>query len=77
MAFKENIITQFSYNFHDQNSFYGNNPFTAKQKVLFVQTFWDKNSEIMILLQDLPSKEHFMTTIRRELYLLTVLQMRP
>lgn len=39
---KENIITQFSYNFHDQNSFYGNNPFTAMQKVLFAQTFWDK-----------------------------------
>lgn len=39
---KENIITQFSYNFHDQNSFYGNNPFTATQKVLFAQTFWDK-----------------------------------
>lgn len=39
---KENIITQFSYNFHDQNSFYGNNPFTATQKVLFMQTFWDR-----------------------------------
>ncbi len=39
---KENIVTQFSYNFHDQNSFYGNNPFTATQKVLFMQTFWDR-----------------------------------
>lgn len=39
---KENIITQFSYNFHDQNSFYGNNPFTATQKVLFMQSFWDR-----------------------------------
>ncbi|AZA96963.1 TonB-dependent receptor plug domain-containing protein [Chryseobacterium shandongense] len=39
---KENIVTQFSYNFHDQNSFYGNNPFTATQKVLFIQTFWDR-----------------------------------
>ncbi|AZA56641.1 TonB-dependent receptor plug domain-containing protein [Chryseobacterium shandongense] len=39
---KENIVTQFSYNFHDQNSFYGNNPFTAIQKVLFMQTFWDR-----------------------------------
>jgi len=39
---KEKIITQFSYNFHDQNSFYGTNPFTATQKVAFTQTYWDK-----------------------------------
>jgi len=39
---KENIVTQFSYNFHDQNSFYGINPFTATQKVAFAQTYWDK-----------------------------------
>lgn len=39
---KENIITQFSYNFHDQNSFYGDHPFLATQKVAFAQTYWDK-----------------------------------
>lgn len=39
---KENIVTQFSYNFHDQNSFYGTNPFAATQKVAFAQTYWDK-----------------------------------
>ncbi|SIQ27636.1 outer membrane receptor for ferrienterochelin and colicins [Chryseobacterium sp. RU37D] len=39
---KENIVTQLSYNFHDQNSFYGANPFTATQKVAFAQTYWDK-----------------------------------
>ncbi|WP_294247244.1 TonB-dependent siderophore receptor [uncultured Chryseobacterium sp.] len=39
---KENIITQLSYNFHDQNSFYGNHPFLATQKVAFAQTYWDK-----------------------------------
>lgn len=39
---KENIITQLSYNFHDQNSFYGNNPFLATQKVAFAQNYWDK-----------------------------------
>jgi outer membrane receptor for ferrienterochelin and colicins len=39
---KEVIITQFSYNFHDQNSFYGNHPFEATQKVAFTQTYWDK-----------------------------------
>jgi outer membrane receptor for ferrienterochelin and colicins len=39
---KEVILTQFSYNFHDQNSFYGNHPFEATQKVAFTQTYWDK-----------------------------------
>ncbi|MCD1116305.1 TonB-dependent receptor plug domain-containing protein [Chryseobacterium turcicum] len=39
---KESIVTQFSYNFHDQNSFYGTNPFEATQKVAFAQTYWDK-----------------------------------
>ncbi|WP_299180048.1 TonB-dependent receptor [uncultured Chryseobacterium sp.] len=39
---KEQVITQFSYNYHDQNSFYGSNPFNAEQKVAFVQTYWDK-----------------------------------
>lgn len=39
---KESIITQFSYNFHDQNSYYGSNPFIATQKVAFSQTYWDK-----------------------------------
>ncbi|WP_370901160.1 TonB-dependent receptor plug domain-containing protein [Chryseobacterium gossypii] len=42
---KENIITQFSYNYHDQDSFYGNNPFDAIQKVAFVQTYWNKKLE--------------------------------
>lgn len=39
---KENIVTQFSYNFHDQDSFYGTNPFLATQKVAFTQTYLDK-----------------------------------
>jgi outer membrane receptor for ferrienterochelin and colicins len=39
---KENIVTQFSYNFHDQNSFYGTNLYEATQKVAFAQTYWDK-----------------------------------
>ncbi|GEN76634.1 TonB-dependent receptor plug domain-containing protein [Chryseobacterium hagamense] len=39
---KENIMTQFSYNFHDQNSFYGDHHFLAIQKVAFAQTYWDK-----------------------------------
>lgn len=39
---KEYIVTQFSYNYHDQNSFYGGNPYDALQKVGFVQTYWSK-----------------------------------
>ncbi|MBK1895195.1 TonB-dependent receptor plug domain-containing protein [Chryseobacterium paridis] len=39
---KEQIITQFSYNYHNQDSFYGTNPYDAKQKVAFVQTYWDR-----------------------------------
>lgn len=39
---KEQIVTQFSYNYHDQNSFYGANPFDATQKVAFTQTYWNK-----------------------------------
>ncbi|WP_153398534.1 TonB-dependent receptor plug domain-containing protein [Chryseobacterium vaccae] len=39
---KEYVVTQFSYNYHDQNSFYGSNPFDALQKVAFAQTYWSK-----------------------------------
>ncbi|MEG0931067.1 TonB-dependent receptor plug domain-containing protein [Algoriella sp.] len=38
----ENIYTQFSYNFHQQNSFYGTNSYQAKQHVAFSQAYWDK-----------------------------------
>ncbi|WP_419868536.1 TonB-dependent receptor plug domain-containing protein [Chryseobacterium sp. CT-SW4] len=39
---KEQIISQFSYNYHDQSSFYGNNAYEALQKVAFFQTYWNK-----------------------------------
>lgn len=42
LPFKEKIITQFSYNNHDQNSYYGNIPYMANQQVAFVQAYWDK-----------------------------------
>lgn len=42
LPLKEHIFTQFSYNYHDQNSFYGNTPYEALQKVAFAQTYWDK-----------------------------------
>ena len=39
---KEKIFTQISYNFHQQNSFYGTNSYQAKQHVAFAQSYWDK-----------------------------------
>ncbi len=39
---KEKIISQLSYNWHDQNSYYGNTPYMANQQVLFGQLYWDK-----------------------------------
>lgn len=39
---QENIYMQFSYNFHQQNSFYGLDSYQAKQHVAFAQTYWDK-----------------------------------
>lgn len=38
----ENIFTQFSYNSHKQNSWYGKIPYMATQQVAFIQTYWDK-----------------------------------
>ncbi len=37
-----NIYTQFSYNWHQQNSFYGTESYQAKQQVIFGQAYWDK-----------------------------------
>lgn len=42
---KEEIFTQFSYNFHEQNSFYGETPYNALQKVAFTQTYWSRSFE--------------------------------
>lgn len=42
LPFKEKIYTQFSFNKHDQNSYYGNVPYFATQQVSFLQTYWDK-----------------------------------
>lgn len=38
----EKIYMQFSYNWHDQNSWYGDTPYMATQQVAFVQAYWDK-----------------------------------
>jgi outer membrane receptor for ferrienterochelin and colicins len=39
---KEKIFTQWSYNWHDQNSYYGTTPYMARQEVAFGQAYWDK-----------------------------------
>ncbi|WP_152270392.1 TonB-dependent receptor [Agriterribacter humi] len=39
---KEKIMAQFSYNRHQQDSWYGVIPYMAEQQVLFAQMFWDK-----------------------------------
>ncbi|MDB5201117.1 MAG: TonB-dependent receptor [Ferruginibacter sp.] len=38
----EKIITQFSFNDHRQNSWYGTTSYNARQQVAFVQMYWDK-----------------------------------
>lgn len=38
----ENITTQFSYIYHNQNSMYGPESYNAKQQVAFAQAYWDK-----------------------------------
>lgn len=42
LPFSESIFTQFSYNYHNQNSWYGDTPYMADQHVGFLQTYWDK-----------------------------------
>jgi outer membrane receptor for ferrienterochelin and colicins len=39
---KEKIFTQLSYNFHDQNSVYGETYFLARQSTAFAQTYWTR-----------------------------------
>lgn len=42
LPIKEKFLLQYSYNYHDQNSFYGNTSYLATQKVLFLQLNWEK-----------------------------------
>jgi outer membrane receptor for ferrienterochelin and colicins len=43
LPLKENIFAQFSYNYHDQNSWYGVIPYFATQQIGFGQVYWDKS----------------------------------
>lgn len=40
LPLKERVITQFSFNSHEQDSWYGTSPFRASQQVLFAQAHW-------------------------------------
>src|SRR5690606_6366076 len=42
LPFREKVYTQWSYNWHDQNSYYGTMPYMAQQQVAFGQVYWDK-----------------------------------
>jgi outer membrane receptor for ferrienterochelin and colicins len=42
LPFKEKVFTQFSYNLHQQDSWYGTTPYMATQQVGFMQMYWDK-----------------------------------
>lgn len=39
---KERIFTQYSYNWHKQDSWYGDTKYLATQHVGFIQSYWDK-----------------------------------
>lgn len=41
LPFDEKIFTQFSYNYHHQNSFYGETSYLAKQHTAFGQVYWN------------------------------------
>ncbi len=43
LPLREKLMTQFSWNRHSQDSWYGTTPFTALQQVAFAQAYWDKN----------------------------------
>jgi outer membrane receptor for ferrienterochelin and colicins len=42
LATAQKIFLQFSYNWHNQDSYYGNKPYMANQQVAFAQLYWDK-----------------------------------
>lgn len=51
LPFEEKIFTQFSYNYHFQDSFYGDTPYRAKQNVAFGQAYWNptfNNHDLLI-----------------------------
>jgi outer membrane receptor for ferrienterochelin and colicins len=43
LPLKEKIMLQYSFNNHNQNSYYGKIPFMANQTIAFAQLYWNKN----------------------------------
>lgn len=43
LPFREKILTNFSYNIHDQDSYYGVTRYKARQNIVFGQIYWDKS----------------------------------
>ena len=42
LPFRDKVMLQYSYNNHDQNSFYGTTSYQAQQQIAFAQLTWDK-----------------------------------
>jgi outer membrane receptor for ferrienterochelin and colicins len=42
LPLREKIFTQFSWNWHNQDSWYGITPYMATQQVAFAQAYWDR-----------------------------------
>lgn len=42
LPIKEKFLLQYSYNYHHQDSYYGNTAYLATQKVLFLQLNWER-----------------------------------
>jgi outer membrane receptor for ferrienterochelin and colicins len=51
---KEKLLSEYSYNYHHQNSYYGNTLYLAKQHVAFAQLRWDKKLDNHHLLIGIP-----------------------
>lgn len=59
LPFSEKLNFTFSYNRHLQNSYYGNVPFMAEQRIFFSQLLWDKKKGIHDLLSGLTFRHTF------------------
>lgn len=51
---REKMTLQYSFNSHDQNSYYGSTPYMATQRIAFAQLLWDKTVKNHSLLAGLP-----------------------
>lgn len=56
---KEKLALSFSYNNHDQDSYYGDMPFFAKQNIGFTQLTWDKSFKNHDLLSGIAARHTF------------------